>query len=88
MDSEKVLLLPFSSFPRKRESSYSGSSGLLLPAFAGTSLAGMTAFPTFYEIIKFQKDWNSPLKFSSSFQSPKLIQDSIDALKMITPSLL
>jgi hypothetical protein len=31
----------------------SGSSGLLLPAFAGTSFAGVTAFLTFCEIINF-----------------------------------
>jgi hypothetical protein len=37
----------------------SSSSGLLLPAFAGKSFAGVTASKTFYDFIKF----NSPLNF-------------------------
>jgi hypothetical protein len=43
-----------SHFRHSRESGNpfnSISSGLLLPAFAGRSFAGVTAFPTFYEII-------------------------------------
>jgi len=49
----KSPLGPVFVIPAKRETSYSGSSGLLLPAFAGTSFAGVTAFLTFYKIIMF-----------------------------------
>jgi hypothetical protein len=53
MDSKKALWVPFLSVPRSLSSRKLGAG--IHPAEGGTAFAGVTAFPTFYEIIKIYK---------------------------------